>query len=344
MWLARLGIATVRYHAAFLYAMRSSLLAYLAPFVIVHSTVFASDLKAPPVAPLREVVDDYHGTKVADPYRYMENLEDPEVLAWMKAQSGYASASIERLPAHKALLERIKQLDKGAPFTISDLNRLGDGSLFYQKLNAGAQVRIVCSRPSIEGEEKVVLDPKSYEEEGGAHASLVFFRPSPNGRLAVSGITKGGSEVTTIFVRDVAAGRDLPVSIDRIEPAYNSPQWLPDSSGFFYCRRQKLPDGAPASDTYKNTICYLHRIGTPVEKDVAIFGFELSPAISFEPLDFPSVRITLKSEYVIGQIHHGDAQEVTLYAAHLDALSQKPIPWKKVCDAKDGVTAYEVHG
>lgn len=324
--------------------MRPYLALYLIPLVIADPMLAGSaELPAPPVAPVREVVDDYHGTKVVDPYRYMENLQDPETLAWMKAQSAYASASLDRLPGRKALLERIQALDKGAPFTISDLTRLASGAIFYQKLKAGEQIRVICSRPSIEGDELIAVDPKSYETENGSHASFQLFAPSPDGRFVVSGVTKGGSEVTTIFVRDIAAARDLPVSIDRIEPAYNTPQWLPDSSGFFYCRRQKLPAGAPETDTYKDTVTYLHRLGRSADEDTAIFGVGLSP-IQFAAMDFPSVRVTPGSEYVIGQVHHGDAQELSLYTARLDDLGAKTIPWRKICDQSHGVTAFEVKG
>lgn len=323
--------------------MRPHLILCLLSLVIADSLFADSiELANPPVAPVREVVDDYHGTNVVDPYRYMES-RDPETLAWMKAQSTYTNAALNRLPGRKALLERIKTLDQGAPYTISDLNRLQSGAIFYQKLNAGAETRVIYSRPSVSGEESLVLDPKWYETEGGSHASLEFFSPSPDGRLVVSGISKGGSEITTIFVRDLAAGRDLPMSIDRIETAYNSPQWLPDSGGIFYSRRRKLADGTPATETYKNTMCYLHRIGRPVDEDKAIFGAGLSE-VKFAPLDFPCVRVTPGSTYVMGQIHHGDSQELTLYAARLESLGEKTIPWKKICDARDGVIAYEVYG
>src|SRR5688572_28531451 len=132
--------------------MRPSSIAYLTLPFIVHTSSAASDLATPPVSPVRQVIDDYHGTRIADAYRYMENLKDPEVLAWMKGQSNYATSALDQLPARKALLERIQTLDKGAPYTIGDLNRLKGGSIFYQKLNAGAEMRVVCSRPSVTGE------------------------------------------------------------------------------------------------------------------------------------------------------------------------------------------------
>ena len=298
----------------------------------------------PPLAPVRPVVDDFHGIKVTDPYRYMEDLKNPEVLEWMKGQSAYADATLKSIPGRDALLKRIQELDKGAPYTVSGLKRLQDGTIFYRKLAAEAETPVIARRKSVEGEESIVVDPKTYESGGGSHASLEFFSPSPDGKLGVIGIAKGGSEVTTIYVRDLSTGHDLPISIDRIETAYNVPQWLPDSSGFLYARRQKLAPGTPATETYKNTITYLHKIGSPVESDLPVFGKDLTPEIKFAPLDFPSVWVFPGSDHVIGQIHHGDAQELTLYSASLaDVVAQKPA-WKKVCGIPDGVIEFGVHG
>jgi prolyl oligopeptidase len=298
----------------------------------------------PPVAPVRPVVDTYHATKVTDPYRYMEDLKDPEVSGWMKAQSAHTETVLDQLPGRRTLLQRIQELDKGAPFTIGGLRRLENGALFYRKLEAGAETPVIAARASLAADETIVLDPKSYETPGGAHASLEFFSPAPDGRHAVVGIAKGGSEVTTLFVRDLATGKDLPVSIDRIETAYNTPQWLPDSTGFFYSRRQPLPPGTPASETYKNTVASLHLLGHSVDQDTPVFGKDLSAAVPFAPLDFPSVWIAPGSSHAIGQIHHGDAQELTLYSAPLETLSAQPIAWRKICGVDNGVIDFAVHG
>ena len=83
-----------------------------------------ADLSAPPVAPVRVVTDEYFGVKVADPYRYMEDLTNPEVAAWFKGENDYTRAVLERIPGRTALLARIKTLDEGAPARVSDLRRL----------------------------------------------------------------------------------------------------------------------------------------------------------------------------------------------------------------------------
>ncbi len=313
-------------------------------FLMIAISAVGKPPAPPPAAPVRPVEDEYHGTKVIDPYRYMEDLKDAEVSGWMREQSAYTEAVLERLPGRQALLERIRVLDQGAPYTLSGLRRLENGSLFYRKLAAGAETPVIASRPSPGGDERVALDPKTYESPGGSHASLEYFVPAPDGRHAVVGIAKGGSEVTTLFVRDLSTGGDLPVSIDRIETAYNEPQWLPDSSGFFYCRRQKLPPGTPASETYKNTITFLHRLGQSVEQDTPVFGVDLSPGVPFAPLDFPSVRVFPGCDHVVGQIQHGDSQELTLFCARLDALTAGPVTWSAICDARHGVIDFEAQG
>ena len=320
-------------------------LAALFLMMAAPSTMAAPNAPAtPPVAPVRPVIDEYHGIKVSDPYRYMEDLKNPEVSGWMKAQSLFTQSAIERLPGRRQLLQRIQELDKGAPYTIGGLHRLQNGTVFYRKLEADAETPVIASRPSLAGEETIILDPKSYEQPGGSHASLEFFSPSPDGRHAAVGIATGGSEVTTIYIRDLRTGRDLPTSIDRIETAYNEPSWLPDSSGFFYSRRQPLAAGAPASETYHNTEAFLHTLGQPADSDRPVLGRKQTPDRVTAPLDFPSVRVFPGSEEVIGQIHHGDAPELTLFSARLETLTAPSADWKPVCTSRDQVIDFTVHG
>ena len=88
---------------------------------------------APPVAAVRSVTDEYFGVKVADPYRYMENLKDPQVVAWFKAQNDYTRSTLARIPGRDGFLAHIKTLDESAPARVSDLRRLPGDRFFYQK-------------------------------------------------------------------------------------------------------------------------------------------------------------------------------------------------------------------
>ncbi|UCH09392.1 MAG: prolyl oligopeptidase family serine peptidase, partial [Fidelibacterota bacterium] len=170
------------------------------------------------------------------------------------------------------------------------------------------------------------------------------YKPSPDGRHVVYGLALGGSEKTTLHIVNVESGEQLPETIDRIETAYNSPNWLPDGSGFTYARRQQLPPGAPATEIYKNTKTYLHVLGVDPEDDQVVFGRGASRGVKLLDVDFPSIYIPTGSDYAIGKIKHGDNNEITLYTTLIRNLTQAKIAWKKICDASDEVEDYAVFG
>src|SRR6202030_1718416 len=124
---------------------------------------------APPVATVRVVTDEYFGVKVADPYRYMEDLTNPEVAAWFKGQNDYTRAVLGGIPGRAALLARMKALDEGAPARITDLRRLPGDRYFYQKRLASEDVAKLYFRDGLKGDEKLLVDPSKFTSSGGPH-------------------------------------------------------------------------------------------------------------------------------------------------------------------------------
>ncbi len=303
--------------------------------------VLAAD--APPVAPIREVVDDYHGTKIADPHRYMENLADPLVQAWIKGQAEYAQRVLSAIPGRDRLLDRIRELDAGAPYRISILRRWPNGDLHYLKTLATGNLDKLYFKDAKTGEERLLVDPEKMAE-GGRHYALDFCTPSPDGRYVAYGVAAAGSEQTVLHILDTTTGKDLPDVIDRMEADYTHPCWLPDASGFVYSRRRQLPADAPATEGYKQTRGCLHLLGADPAKDPVVFAMNTSPAVALAEVDFPSIVLTTGSRFAIGKIKHGDANELTLYSAPASSLREPQIPWKKICDAKDEVEEFTVHG
>src|SRR3979411_1230703 len=112
--------------------MRSPTLNILTLFVMTTTlSSFAAD--APPSAPIRPVTDDYHGVKIADPYRYLENLSDPQVQSWIKAQAQYAQQKLSAIPGRDKLFNRIVELDSGVPYHLYLLRHFPNGDLLYLK-------------------------------------------------------------------------------------------------------------------------------------------------------------------------------------------------------------------
>jgi prolyl oligopeptidase len=108
-------------------------------------------LTPPPVAPARRISEDYFGTKAVDPYRYMEDLRDPQVQAWFKAHDDYTRAVLARDPGRGQLLERIKRLDQSAPFQVRDVQKFKAERFYYQKQLATDEVSKLYEREGLNG-------------------------------------------------------------------------------------------------------------------------------------------------------------------------------------------------
>ena len=104
----------------------------LVAFLALSASASVRAQKAPPVAPVRPVVDDYFGTKVTDPYRYMEDLKSDEVQAWMKGQAEFAGAALRQIPGRDTFLKRMLELDSSVPAKVGGVTRLANGRLFYR--------------------------------------------------------------------------------------------------------------------------------------------------------------------------------------------------------------------
>ncbi len=153
-----------------------------------------------------DVADDYHGTRVADPYRWMEDLESPDVARWIKAQNDVTFGYLEGLPMREHFKRRITELwnypKTGVPV------REG-GRLFYTR-NTGLQKQApVYVRETLTSAPRVLLDPNVLSQDGSL--SLSQWKPSPDGRLFAYTLSEGGADWRTIHVRDIQQNRDLRI-------------------------------------------------------------------------------------------------------------------------------------
>lgn len=312
--------------------------------LIILSLDTGSIVAGPPVAPVRTVVDDYWGEKVEDPYRYMENVNDPEAREWIKAEADYADSVLGLIPNREKLLQQLDEVGDGRPLSVYRISCVSTGRIFYLRRARGESLARLYWQDGIKGEPHLLVDPSLLVASDGGHYSLYFYRPSPDGRYVVYGLSPSGSEDVTSHVIEVATGKDLPDVIDRIEPYYTPPQWLPDNSGFTYTRLQEMTAGMPETEGYKNSRTYLHRLGDEVANDQPVFAMHLYESVPMSEEDFPSIIITPESDYMLGLITHGDANEVTLYSAPLSALGAADAAWKLVCDVPDSVVDFAVNG
>ncbi len=323
-------------------------------FLLISLGFFAPNFKSQegtalkqPVAPVRPVTDDYYGTKVVDTYRYMENLKDPEVQAWMKAQNDYTRATLARIPGREKLLERIQKLDETVP-KVLPLRLPGDLYLIQKRLPT-ENVSKLYLRQGLNGEDKLLVNPEKIRlaaaiQNKGANV-ITGSLPSQDDKYVAVGIAPGGSELTEIHVFETSSGHEAQ---DVIHGVYwvrvSSPSWLPGNRSFVYGRPRNLPPGAPATEADQKSRVYLHVLGTDPSKDPAVFGYGVVPAIQVDPRYIPSVAIPLDSAYAIGTIHIGVSGNRSFYVEAAADLRKTNTAWRKVADFSDDVSDVEVHG
>ena len=286
----------------------------------------------PPVARIDPVTDVFFGQRITDPYRWMEDPKDRDWEPFMKGQDAHARRVLGGINGRGALKARISALSGGQAVAFGA--RAVGGQVFYEVRPAGADNFKLAVRNGVDGAERVLIDPTAMKGEGGAHLSLDWWSPSPDGRLMVYGLSASGSENSILHVMEVATRRVLPERIAGTQ--YASPAWLPDSSGFFYFRVADLAK-AGTVDYYLNGPALLHRVGTDVKDDPVVMVSGKDPAVPVAPTEFPILVTASGSEHVVLWLSGGVRRENPLYVAKLADVVAGRAAWKPVCTVADEV-------
>jgi prolyl oligopeptidase len=190
-----------------------------------------------PAARRADVVDEYFGVKVADPYRWMEEADSKEIAEWVAAQNRLTAAYLERSPLREHFRRRITELWNYPRLTTPIVE---NGHLFYRR-NSGLQLQSpVYMRRGMSAPPKLVVDSNALSPDGSV--SLANFRASPDARFVAYTLAEGGADWQTVYVREVATGRDLPEALKWMR--FSGLSWTSDSRGFFYSRYPEPPPAA----------------------------------------------------------------------------------------------------
>jgi len=299
----------------------------------------AADPLTQPVAPVIPVTDTYFGTKVVDPYRWMEDPQSPQLQAWVKAQAAYTKDYLSRLPGRDALLARVEALDNAA-MRVASMALCGS-RYFYLKTTPRDQTAKLYARDGLKGRERLLVDPQVLGATGGRFTISDYY-PSPDGRLVAVEIAPGGSELGVLRVLDAATGKPLKDSIDRVWEA--SVSWDPSDAFFYYTRLQKLGPGMTDLDKELDEAAYLHRLGDDSGKDVPVLGRKFNPPVPMVPTDSPDIAICPGSPYAFGIIQNGVKNELTVVISPVGAVAKGRPAWKKIVDAGDDVVSVACKG
>ncbi len=209
-------------------------------------------------------VDELHGVKVEDPYRWLEDLDSEETRTWVAAQNKVTSAYLAALPEREAIRKRLTDLWNyeryGVPFK--------EGGRYFFTRNDGLQNQnVLYLMETLGGEPKAVLDPNTLSQDGTV--ALTGLRVSDDGKLLAYGLSSGGSDWQEWKVRDVETGRDLPDLLRWVK--FSSAAWTHDNKGFFYSRYDEPKEGRPLEEANFYQKLYYHRIGTPQSEDELVY-------------------------------------------------------------------------
>jgi prolyl oligopeptidase len=214
------------------------------------------------------VFDDYHGTKVADPYRWLEDDNSDETKAWVKAQNKVTFDYLDKIPFRKNIhtrLEKIWNYEKyGTPFK--------EGGKYYFFKNDGLQNQsVLFVKDKLNAPPSVVLDPNTLSKEGTA--ALGAFAFNKVGDKMAYQIAKAGSDWQTIFIKDIKTGETLKDEINWVK--FSGMQWLGD--GFYYSRYPEPKEGDALKGTLLNHKIYFHKIGTHQSQDELVMEDPQNP-------------------------------------------------------------------
>jgi len=299
----------------------------LATLLTAHMTFVA----APPPTEKKRVTDEYHGVKVADDYRWLEETGTPAVKVWTAAQNQYARTWLDGRPDRAAVQAKLTALyAKDTPSHIGLVSR--PGRLFALKFQPPKQQRLLVTLASADdlASEKVVLDPNTLEPKG--QVAMDWFEPSPDGKLIAVCLSEHGSEEGTLHFYRTDTGEQLPDRIPRVQypTGGGSAAWTPDGSAVFYTRYPHKGERPEADLNFFQQI-YFHRLGTPVSSDTYSAG-----------RDFPRIaEIHLSTSHdgrwLLASVANGDGGEFAHHVRETKAESA----WRQITRHEDGIKEVE---
>jgi len=216
-----------------------------------------------PEARKSDQTDDYHGVKVADPYRWLEDLDSAETRAWVEAENKLSFGFLEAIPQRTPIKERLTRLwnyeKYGIPFR--------EGNRYFYTRNSGLQNQAVLyTVTSLDAQPQQVLDPNTLSTDGTV--ALSGLQVSPDGKLLAYSLSASGSDWQEWKVRDVETSKDLSDDLKWVK--FSGASWTRDGKGFFYSRYDE-----PKSDALKGTNyfqkVYYHKLGAPQSEDVLVY-------------------------------------------------------------------------
>jgi prolyl oligopeptidase len=271
-----------------------------------------------PQARRSDQVDDYHGTKVADPYRWLEDTDSAETHAWVESENKLTFAYLDQIPYRQAIHDRLTKLWNYERFTTPSQH---GGRYFFQHNTGLQQQNVLLVAESLNAEPRILLDPNTLSPDGTV--ALAGDAISDDGKLMAYALATSGSDWNEWHVRDIDTGKDLPDDIKWVK--FSGASWTKDNKGFYYSRYDE-PTGATMRDTNYFQKLYYHRLGTAQADDKLIYERPDNKEMGF------GGSVTDDGHYLIIHVWQGTSPKNRLYYKD---LTQPDSPVVKLLDDFD---------
>ena len=272
----------------------------------------------PPATRAEAVVDDYHGTEVADPYRWLEDQDGDETASWVSAQTRVTDAFFERIPGQSALEQRLSEVWNYPRYTAP--TQYGDWWI-YRKNDGLQNHQVIYKTKSLDDPGEVLLDPNTMSEDGTA--SVGSFTCTKNGRLAVYSVSRAGSDWREWHVMDVETGEKLPDVLHWSK--FGGASWAPDGSGFYYTRYPAPKEGETYQAINEQPQLCFHTLGTGQDEDRVVYERPDQPKWGFYG------RVTDDGNYLM--VHVSEGTDRRNRVAYLDLrdpeATVRPLHWER---------------
>lgn len=254
-----------------------------------------------PAAPRGDQVDDYFGTKVADPYRWMEDIDSARTQAWIAAEHDFAAAALTQMPERAVVRARLTELWNyprfGLPFKRG-------GHYFFTKNDGLQNQAVLYVQETLASVPRVLIDPNTLSTDGTV--ALTETSPSPDGLWLGYGLASAGSDWNEFHVRSLATGKDTADVIRWVK--FSELSWTKDAKGFFYGRYPEPAAGVGAVfSKLVDRRLYYHRLGTAQTEDTLVFALPDNPEWSFNS------RVTEDGRYLEISVHQNGRTQNALY-------------------------------
>ncbi len=251
-----------------------------------------------------DVVDDYHGRQVKDPFRWLEDTESEETAAWVAAQNEVTQQNLQSISARAGIRDRLEKLWNYERY---DLPRRRGSTYFYEHNDGLQNQNVLYTAGSLDAARELLLDPNTLSEDGTI--ALAGADPNDEGELLAYALADGGSDWRTWKVRDVSTGKDLDDLVQWVK--FSGIAWKPDGSGFFYGRYAEPVEGEELTGTNENQRLYFHKLGDDQSKDQLILERPDHPKWGFAP------EVTDDGRYLVIQNWKGSEPKAQIFVKDL---------------------------